>query len=204
MVSAIDAGCGGLNKREEVGDLAVITMKSLLEAGVHFGHQTRRWNPKMAPYIFTERNGIYIIDLQKTVKKVEEAYNFIRDVVAEGNRCCLSGRRSRRRKLSRKKLNAAACLCQPAVVGWNADKLQDHQQEHRPAAGTGENEGRRLVRCITQERSAETGKELVKLNRFLGEFGRCADCPVRSLSWIRAKNGLQWPKPANWVFQLWR
>ena len=59
-------------------------MKQLLEAGVHFGHQTRRWNPKMAPYIFTERNGIYIIDLQKTVKKAEEAYNFIKEVAAEG------------------------------------------------------------------------------------------------------------------------
>lgn len=62
----------------------VISMKQLLEAGVHFGHQTRRWNPKMAQYIFTERNGIYIIDLQKTVKKLEEAYNFARDVVASG------------------------------------------------------------------------------------------------------------------------
>ncbi|TCS82970.1 30S ribosomal protein S2 [Tepidibacillus fermentans] len=64
--------------------MAVISMKQLLEAGVHFGHQTRRWNPKMARYIFTERNGIYIIDLQKTVKKVEEAYNFIREVAASG------------------------------------------------------------------------------------------------------------------------
>ncbi|MCG4578989.1 30S ribosomal protein S2 [Clostridium cochlearium] len=64
--------------------MSVISMKQLLEAGVHFGHQTRRWNPKMAPYIFTERNGIYIIDLQKTVKKIEEAYNFIREVAAEG------------------------------------------------------------------------------------------------------------------------
>ena len=62
----------------------VISMKQLLEAGVHFGHQTRRWNPKMARYIFTERNGIYIIDLQKTVKKLEEAYNFVRDVATEG------------------------------------------------------------------------------------------------------------------------
>ena len=59
-------------------------MKQLLEAGVHFGHQTRRWNPKMAPYIYTERNGIYIIDLQKTVKKLEEAYNFVRDLAANG------------------------------------------------------------------------------------------------------------------------
>ena len=64
--------------------MAVISMKQLLEAGVHFGHQTRRWNPKMAPYIFTERNGIYIIDLQKTVKKIEEAYDFMREVGASG------------------------------------------------------------------------------------------------------------------------
>ena len=64
--------------------MAVISMKQLLEAGVHFGHQTRRWNPKMAPYIFTERNGIYIIDLQKTVRKIDEAYMFIRDLSLEG------------------------------------------------------------------------------------------------------------------------
>ncbi|KAF1084552.1 30S ribosomal protein S2 [Sporotomaculum syntrophicum] len=64
--------------------MAVISMKQLLEAGVHFGHQTRRWNPKMAPYIFTDRNGIYIIDLQKTVKKVEEAYNFVKSTVQDG------------------------------------------------------------------------------------------------------------------------
>jgi small subunit ribosomal protein S2 len=64
--------------------MSVISMKQLLEAGVHFGHQTRRWNPKMAKYIFTERNGIYIIDLQKTVKKVEEAYHYVRDLAAEG------------------------------------------------------------------------------------------------------------------------
>lgn len=64
--------------------MAVISMKQLLEAGVHFGHQTRRWNPKMAPYIFTERNGIYIIDLQKTVKKIDEAYDFMKEVAASG------------------------------------------------------------------------------------------------------------------------
>ncbi|MBC8569719.1 30S ribosomal protein S2 [Zongyangia hominis] len=65
--------------------MGVVSMKQLLEAGVHFGHQTRRWNPKMAKYIFTERNGIYIIDLQKTVKKLEEAYMFVRDVAANGD-----------------------------------------------------------------------------------------------------------------------
>ena len=71
--------------------MSVVSMKQLLEAGVHFGHQTRRWNPKMARYIFTERNGIYIIDLQKTVKKLEEAYMFIRDVAAEGGNVMFVG-----------------------------------------------------------------------------------------------------------------
>ena len=71
--------------------MAVVSMKQLLEAGVHFGHQTRRWNPKMAPYIYTERNGIYIIDLQKTVKKLEEAYNFVRECSANGGNVLFVG-----------------------------------------------------------------------------------------------------------------
>ena len=71
--------------------MAVVSMKQLLEAGVHFGHQTRRWNPKMAPYIYTERNGIYIIDLQKTVKKLEEAYSFVRDLSANGGNVLFVG-----------------------------------------------------------------------------------------------------------------
>ncbi|HHU91122.1 MAG TPA: 30S ribosomal protein S2 [Clostridiaceae bacterium] len=71
--------------------MSVISMKQLLEAGVHFGHQTRRWNPKMAEYIFTERNGIYIIDLQKTVKKIDEAYFFIRDLAMEGGNILFVG-----------------------------------------------------------------------------------------------------------------
>ncbi|QQE80828.1 30S ribosomal protein S2 [Alicyclobacillus sp. SO9] len=71
--------------------MAIISMKQLLEAGVHFGHQTRRWNPKMSRYIFTERNGIYIIDLQKTVRKVEEAFNFVRDLSASGKKVLFVG-----------------------------------------------------------------------------------------------------------------
>jgi len=71
--------------------MSVVTMKELLEAGVHFGHQTRRWNPKMKPYIFTERNGIYIVDLQQTVRKMEEAYNFVRDLAAEGKEILFVG-----------------------------------------------------------------------------------------------------------------
>ncbi|HCT64992.1 MAG TPA: 30S ribosomal protein S2 [Lachnospiraceae bacterium] len=71
--------------------MSVISMKQLLEAGVHFGHQTRRWNPKMAPYIFAERNGIYIIDLQKTVKKVDEAYYAVSDAIADGGEILFVG-----------------------------------------------------------------------------------------------------------------
>ena len=71
--------------------MSVVSMKQLLEAGVHFGHQTRRWNPKMAPYIFTERNGIYIIDLQKTVKKLEDAYMAVRDIAAVGKEILFVG-----------------------------------------------------------------------------------------------------------------
>ena len=71
--------------------MGVVSMKQLLEAGVHFGHQTRRWNPKMARYIFTERNGIYIIDLQKTVKKLDEAYMFVRDLAANGGNLLFGG-----------------------------------------------------------------------------------------------------------------
>ena len=71
--------------------MSVVSMKQLLEAGVHFGHQTRRWNPKMAPYIFTERNGIYIIDLQKTVKKLDEAYMFVRELSANGGEILFVG-----------------------------------------------------------------------------------------------------------------
>src|SRR3990172_5143513 len=71
-------------QRKEISTVSVISMKSLLEAGVHFGHRTRRWHPKMKQYIFTERNGIHIIDLQQTMGKLEEAYNAVRDMVAEG------------------------------------------------------------------------------------------------------------------------
>ena len=81
--------CGGKTKEEKI--MPVVSMKQLLEAGVHFGHQTRRWNPKMAQYIFTERNGIYIIDLQKTVGKLEEAYMFIREVAANGDEILFVG-----------------------------------------------------------------------------------------------------------------
>ena len=88
--------------------MSVISMKQLLEAGVHFGHQTRRWNPKMAPYIYTERNGIYIIDLQKSVGMVDTAYKAVEDIVADGG-TFFRWYKNRLRMLLRQKLRDAEC-----------------------------------------------------------------------------------------------
>jgi len=87
--------------------VAIISMKQLLEAGVHFGHQTRRWNPKMAPYIFTDRNGIYIIDLQKTVKKIEEAYNFVKQLSAGGGTLLFVGTKKQAQEAVREEATRA-------------------------------------------------------------------------------------------------
>ena len=89
--------------------MAVVSMKQLLEAGVHFGHQTRRWNPKMAEYIYCERNGIYIIDLQKTVKKLEEAYAFVRGLAEKGDTILFVGTKKQATTPSRKRPPASAC-----------------------------------------------------------------------------------------------
>ena len=105
--------------------MSVISMKQLLEAGVHFGHQTRRWNPKMATYIFTERNGIYIIDLQKTVKKVEEAYNFVRNLAGEGKTILFVGTK----KQAQEAVKEEAARCEMFYVNerWLGGMLTNFQ-----------------------------------------------------------------------------
>ena len=105
--------------------MAVISMKQLLEAGVHFGHQTRRWNPKMAPYIFTERNGIYIIDLQKTVKKIEEAYEFMKEVGASGKPILFVGTK----KQAQQAIRDEATRCGQFYVSerWLGGMLTNHK-----------------------------------------------------------------------------
>ena len=116
--------------------MAVVSMKQLLEAGVHFGHQTRRWNPKMAQYIFTERNGIYIIDLQKTVKKLEEAYNFVRDLSMEGKNVLFVGTKKQAQE-SVKEEARRRLLCERALARRHAHQLHDdppQNPETRPAA----------------------------------------------------------------------
>ena len=100
--------------------MAVVSMKQLLEAGVHFGHQTRRWNPKMAPYIFTERNGIYIIDLQKTVRKLDEAYSFVRDVAANGGEILFVGTKKQAADSIKEEADALRACITSTPDGWAA------------------------------------------------------------------------------------
>ena len=107
---------------------SVVSMKQLLEAGVHFGHQTRRWNPKMAPYIYTERNGIYIIDLQKTVKKLEEAYNFVRQLSESGQSLLFVGTK----KQAQEAIKDEALRCNMYYV--NARWLGGMMTNSRPCA----------------------------------------------------------------------
>ena len=105
--------------------MSVISIKQLLEAGVHFGHHTRRWNPKMSEYIFTERNGIYIIDLQKTVKKFEEAYMFVRDVAAEGGNILFVG--TKKQATDAIKEEATRCGMYYVNVRWPGGMLTNHK-----------------------------------------------------------------------------
>ena len=96
-----------MEERKSMANSSIVSMKSLLEAGVHFGHQTRRWNPKMAPYIYTERNGIYIVDLQKTVRKLEEAYKFVRELSENGQSLLFVGTKKQAQEAIREE--AARC-----------------------------------------------------------------------------------------------
>ena len=149
--------------------MAVVSMKQLLEAGVHFGHQTRRWNPKMKPYIFTERNGIYIIDLQKTVKKIEEAYDFVRSVAAEGGSIVFVGTK----KQAQDTIKEEAERCGQFYVNerWLGGMLTNyktirsrvkHMQKLEAMANDGSFE--RLPKKEVQQLK----KEYEKLKRYLG------------------------------------
>ncbi|KAB2494673.1 30S ribosomal protein S2 [Priestia endophytica] len=149
--------------------MSVISMKQLLEAGVHFGHQTRRWNPKMKKYIFTERNGIYIIDLQKTVKKVDEAFHFVKDVAAEGGKILFVG--TKKQAQDSVKEEAARAGMYFVNQRWLGGTLTNFQTIQK-----------RVKRLKDIERMAEDGtfevlpkkevvglrKELDRLEKFLG------------------------------------
>ena len=165
-------------KREEVTPVAVISMKQLLEAGVHFGHQTRRWNPKMAEYIFTDRNGIYIIDLQKTVKKVDEAYFFVRDLIGEGKTLLFVGTKKQAQEAVREEASRCGMfyvnqrwlggtLTNFQTIRRRIDRL--HVLEKMEADGT--------FKVLPKKEVASLLHEKEKLEKFLGGIKEMKNLP---------------------------
>ncbi|CCQ93042.1 ribosomal protein S2 [[Clostridium] ultunense Esp] len=149
--------------------MSVITMKSLLEAGVHFGHQTRRWNPKMAEYIFTERNGIYIIDLQKTVKMVEDAYNFVKEISAEGGEILFVGTK----KQAQEAIETEAKRCGMHYVNqrWLGGMLTNYKTirkriDRLHELGKMEEEG--IFDVLPKKEVIQLNHERERLEKFLG------------------------------------
>lgn len=159
--------------------MSVISMKQLLEAGVHFGHQTRRWNPKMAPYIFTERNGIYIIDLQKSVVKVDEAYNAVFDIASQGGKILFVGTK----KQAQDTIKAEAERCGMYYVNerWLGGMLTNFKTiqsriERLKAIEKMEEDG--TFDVLPKKEVIALRKEMEKLTRNLGgikEMGRVPD-----------------------------
>ena len=149
--------------------MAVISMKQLLEAGVHFGHQTRRWNPKMARFIFTERNGIYIIDLQKTVKKVDEAFNFVRNLATEGGTMLFVGTK----KQAQESVKEEAERCGMFYVNerWLGGMLTNFQTIQKRVDRLRElerMEAENVFEVLPKKEVAALRHEMDKLERFLG------------------------------------
>ena len=149
--------------------MSVVSMKQLLEAGVHFGHQTRRWNPKMAPYIFTERNGIYIIDLQKTVKKLDEAYNFVRDLAANGDELLFVGTKKQAQESI--KDEAARCGMPYVNARWLGGMLTNFVTIKKRIRRLAQLQAMRedgTFDILPKKEAAKLELEIEKLEKFLG------------------------------------
>ena len=158
--------------------MAVVSMKQLLEAGVHFGHQTRRWNPKMAKYIFTERNGIYIIDLQKTVKKLDEAYNFVRDVAAEGGSILFVGTKKQAQESIREE--ATRCGMHYVNARWLGGMLTNFRTIRRRIDRMEQIKKMRedgTFDMLPKKEVAKLELELEKLEKFLGGVKEMGSLP---------------------------
>ncbi len=149
--------------------MAVVSMKQLLEAGVHFGHQTRRWNPKMAKYIFTERNGIYIIDLQKTVKKVDEAYNFLRSVAEEGKSVLFVGTKKQAQEaIKEEALKADMYYVNERWLGGMMTNFQTIQKRINRLKELEKMEEDGTFEVLTKKEVLSLRHEMEKLEKFLG------------------------------------
>lgn len=158
--------------------MAIVSMKQLLEAGVHFGHQTRRWNPKMAPYIFTERNGIYIIDLQKTVRKIDEAYNFVKELVASGKSILFVGTKKQAQEAVQEE--AERCGMYYVNQRWLGGTLTNFQTIERRIARLHElnrMEAEGMFEVLPKKEVIALRHELEKLEKFLGGIKDMRDLP---------------------------
>ena len=149
--------------------MAVISMKQLLEAGVHFGHQTRRWNPKMAKYIFTERNGIYIIDLQKTVRKVDDAYNFIRSVAEEGKTVLFVGTKKQAQEAVKEEAQRAGqFFVNERWLGGMLTNFQTIQRRIRRLKELEAMETDGTFEVLTKKEVMQLRHEMERLEKYLG------------------------------------
>ena len=158
--------------------MSVVSMKQLLEAGVHFGHQTRRWNPKMAPYIFTERNGIYIIDLQKTVVKLDEAYNFVKELSMEGKSVLFVG--TKKQAMESVKDEATRAGAYYVNARWLGGMLTNFTTIRRRIARlkqlrTMEEDG--TFDLLPKKEVIKLNLEIEKLEKFLGGIKEMSEMP---------------------------
>ena len=158
--------------------MSVISMKQLLEAGVHFGHQTRRWNPKMAPYIFTERNGIYIIDLQKTVKKVDEAYNFVREVAGEGKSILFVGTKKQAQEAVKEEaLRSDMFYVNERWLGGMLTNFQTIQKRINRLRELEKMEEENVFDVLPKKEVILLRQEMMKLQKFLGGIKDMKELP---------------------------
>ena len=149
--------------------MAGISRKQLLEAGVHFGHQTRRWNPKMAKYIFTERNGIYIIDLQKTVRKVDEAFNFVRSVAQEGRKVLFVGTKKQAQEAVKEEATRAGMFyVNERWLGGMLTNFQTIQKRIKRLKQLEQMEQDGTFEVLTKKEVLALRHEMEKLEKFLG------------------------------------
>lgn len=158
--------------------MSVVSMKQLLEAGVHFGHQTRRWNPKMAPYIFAERNQIYIIDLQKTVKLINEAYDFVREVAAEGKPILFVGtKKQAQESVKEEAIRAGEYFVNERWLGGMLTNYKTIERRIKRLFELEKMEEEGTMDLLTKKEKALLLAEKEKLERFLGGIKNMPELP---------------------------
>ena len=158
--------------------MSVISMKQLLEAGVHFGHQTRRWNPKMKRYIFTERNGIYIIDLQKTVKKVEEAYNFTKNLAAEDGKILFVGTKKQAQdSVKEEAVRSGMYYVNQRWLGGTLTNFETIQKRIKRLKDIEKMQENGTFEVLPKKEVVQLKKELERLEKFLGGIKDMKDLP---------------------------